>query len=313
MSFEQLMQHAEEIRQKAIDEEVETLEQEIRNDGTPNVGSLLAERRRQIEQAYADVPDLFEPFTEMPDPSSFDGMIAQLAAALHKLSSGEGHESPLDGAIYPANVALAGLPGVTSYIEDWTGAAAMEFKTNFVDPFSAIVQNQFLLTSVLKVALEAEQAIWAAARNDIDKIAHDALAALDSDGCGPSGWTMTFTVVAAIVATTAAPVGAVSVVAGTALTAVGSAVSIVGAVPRDTAPSIQFSAGSPSSVISQMREAISMLIQEIHVQESEVANAMSGNLGLVSGNRGSYVSPRPALAGADGGDITGPDYMGYSS
>ena len=70
MSFEQLMQHAHDIQQKAI------MMAKADADG-PSLGGFIgldrdksplqrASVHRRIEESFADVPSIFEPFAEMP-------------------------------------------------------------------------------------------------------------------------------------------------------------------------------------------------------------------------------------------------------
>ncbi|MGX7669175.1 hypothetical protein [Plantactinospora sp. DSM 117369] len=177
MSFGQLMEHAHEIKFKAWTE-------------SPYVDQ---------EAYYGHVPGLYQPFAEMPDPSAFDPMIEQLAVALNRLARGDSPKDPINGTPCFANPTLDELSATDPWLARWTGEAAAAFKTNFVDPFPSVVANQFILTSMLKSALEAERELWVNARADIDKIAHDTIAALEQvDECSTSEWTMTFTVTAAV-------------------------------------------------------------------------------------------------------------------
>ncbi|HEX6075563.1 MAG TPA: hypothetical protein VFZ32_09915 [Micromonosporaceae bacterium] len=305
MTFESLMDHAFEIQKKAVQEAILDL------GGRRHSLSTMSDEQRAIGAQFADIPALYRPFSEAPDPTSFDGAISELRRALHVISSGQQNQDPINGGIYPANPVLDKLSGSESYLEDWTGAAAMEFKANVIDPFPSVVRNQFIMVAVLKCALEAEKEIWIKARNDIDKVAHDTLTALERmDDCGKNEWTMAFTVVASVAAVAAVPVtGGASL----AITAVGAASEVAAAAVPDDPPSIRFSGETPGAVISQMREAISKLKAEIDGQEAKIAGAVSGACELVSGNRDLFVSKQPKLAGATPANIRGPAYLGYSS
>lgn len=313
MSFEQLMAHAREIQRRAIEEEIKIFRQEAaKQEGSTgaSVEVVVQQIRPEIEKRYSDVPSLFQPFADMPEPQAFDGLINELGQALNKLSSGETPKDPINGTIYPANPVLNELSGAESYIENWTGQAAQQFKSEFIDPFPSIVSNQFIVATVLKAALEAEKEIWVTARNDIDKIAHDVLEALDRmHDCGKNEWTMTFTVIASVAAIAAVPVtGGASL----AITAVGAASQVVAAAAPEDPPKIQFSGETPGPIISQMREAIKKEIELIGQAEQKIADAMKGAGSVVSGNMSLFVAKEPALAGADTSNITSPEYMGYS-
>lgn len=305
MTFESLMDHAFDIQKKAVQEAILDL------GGRSHSLSTMSDEQNAIEAQFADIPALYRPFSEAPDPTSFDGAISELRRALRVISSGQQNNDPINGNIYPANPVLDKLSGSESYIEDWTGAAAMEFKANFVDPFPSVVRNQFIMVAVLKCALEAEKEIWTKARNDIDRVAHDTLTALERmDDCGKNEWTMAFTVVASVAAVAAVPVtGGASL----AIAAVGAASEVAAAAVPDDPPSIRFSGETPAAVISQMREAISKLKAEIDGQEAKIAVAVSGACELVSGNRDLFVPKQPKLAGATPANIRGPAYLGYSN
>jgi hypothetical protein len=301
LSYEQLMQHAHDIQQKAISKAIEDL------GGRKNSRSYMAEMRPKIEQEFADIPDRFQPFAEMPTPTSFDSAINEMAAVLTKLCSGQQNKDPIDGDLILASPVLDKMSGSESYIENWSGRAAMDFKSKFIDPFPSIVRNQFTMAAVLKAAMEANKAMWAKTRNDIDQIAHKTLEALDHmDDCGSNQWNITFTVVASIAA-----VGAVAFPpAELALTVVGAAASVAGAAAPDDPPSNSFSGESAEAVISSMRDAITKLTQEIGNVEHKISGALDNVHRVLTGNRSLFVSPRPALADATPGDIKSPAYMG---
>lgn len=309
MSFENLMAEAAEIQRSAIQHQVGT--------GLAQAGRAAPYEEKYLTQKaesdFADIPGLFEPFSMMPDPAGYSGMINGLADAMHVLSAGQDTKDEIDGPVYPANPVMDKLTGSESYLENWTGKAAEDFKRNFIDPFPAVVSNQFLITSVLKGAIEAHQEMWRRARTDIDKIATDTIAALDHmDDCGSNDWSMAFTVLGAVVAVAAAPVtDGTSLIA---LAAVGSAASIAStAAGSGSTPTRRFSGESAGAVISQMRQAISMLADDINTEEQKITRAMKDTHSIVQMSRSAFVSKRPLLAGADAKDITGDGFMGYAT
>lgn len=309
MSFENLMAEAAEIRKSAIGHQV--------SNALATAGRAAPYSEKQItakaHSDFADIPGLYEPFSLMPDPASYEPMIHDLEGAMRMLSSGQGNSDPIDGPIYPANPTLDRLSGTESYIANWTGRAAEDFKRNFVVPFPAVVRNQFLLSAVLKAALEAHQEMWKRARSDIDSIATATISALDHmDDCGSNDWSLAFTVLGAVVAIAAVPVtdGASLF----ALAAVGSAASVASAVaPGGDDTKRRFSGESAGAVIAQMRTAITMLADDIASQEAKIAKAMNQTYGTVTGGRTSFVSNRPLLAGVDVANVKGDQGIGYAS
>lgn len=305
MSFDELMQHAQEIRQKAVQKTME-----LYKTGLPKQDTQRADayRRSQVERAFADIPDLFVPFREMPEPTAFGWMIDQLDQALLMLSRGAPEvKDSISGGTYKANTELDKLGGTESYIEKWSGPAAREFKETYIDPFDSMVHNQFLITAVLKGALEAEREIWARAQRDIDQIAHDVTAALDAlDECGPNRWSTAFTVVGAVISVPAAGLSGASAVAL-------SAVAAAATVAAEEAPppvEIRFHGETPEAIVSEMREAITKLIEYIHDRESAVSNALHRTYQIFANSRKDYVAHRPALANATEQNIK--FYMGYA-
>jgi hypothetical protein len=171
MTFDQLMEHANEIQSKATKHALDNHEQD------PEYA------RNGVDGYFAAIPDLFKPFSELPDPGRYQPLIDDLKVVLHGLSNGDDNGDPIDAKdVYPANPTLTKMTTAGDYLEDWTGRAAMLFKQKFLDTFPAVCRNQFILVAVLKSALEAHQAMWASARKDIDDVAHNTSDALDNTG-----------------------------------------------------------------------------------------------------------------------------------
>ncbi|MGH3389975.1 MAG: hypothetical protein ACRDOO_13985 [Actinomadura sp.] len=307
MSYEQLMQHAEEIRLKAIAKALDR----FGDQHDPRTGTIRAQKRPALERAFADIPAIFQPWADMPAPASFDPMIDEMNDALRVISPGQDPKDPVSGVGYTASPVLTKINGAVSYVEDWTGQAAMEFKAGFLDPFPAIVRNQFIVAAVLKGALDAYKGLWVNARSDIDQIAHKVIVALDgvNDRCDKNEWSITFTVVAAVASIAAVPLSGGALYA---VTAVGAGSSMAAGAPPKDAPTNEFSGESPEAVISSMGHGISKLAQEIGNAERTIANALQKTQGVLSADRKSFVSRRPALAGATPRNIRSSKYMGYT-
>jgi hypothetical protein len=309
MSFDNLMAEAAEIQQSAIQHQVAHGVAEAGRAG----GYAAKYLTEQAQKDFADIPSLFEPFTMMPDPGAYKPMVGDVASAMRILSTGLGNKDPIDGIPFPANPVMDQLSGSETYIDNWTGRAAEDFKRNFIDPFPAVLSNQFLLASVLKGALEAHAAIWQKARNDIDKIATDTIAALDHmDDCGSNDWSMFFTVVGAVVSIAAVPVTDGASLYG--LAAVGAAASVASsAAGGGGGAERRFSGESSAAVISQMKQAINMLVDDINTEEQKITKAMHSSYATVQAGRSEFVSNKPLLAGATAKNITGDGFMGYAT
>ncbi len=322
MSYENLMNDAYTIQQEAIKE---TLAEYIaRQDDSINL-HLLEQAIRDIEAEFADIPDLFSPFTSIPDPESYTPLIDALNNALAKLSPGYLTDSPFSSAPIRANHELDLMSGAASYLEDWTGRAAMTFKTTYIDPFPSYVENLFIVTAILKSALEAHRALWESVRTDIRNIAKSTLAALDAlNDCDTNDWTVTLNVTASILSLISIPLalGGVTAPAAIAFEFVAAALNTTGTIleyynneeeaERPEQTELRYSGETARVIINGMRDAIAQLHNYIQEKEDEISRAMLRNLGVLINNRDSFIAARPALADATPENITSPEFMGYS-
>lgn len=264
----------------------------------------------ELSAKYDDIPELYSPYTWLPDPATFDAAVTGLEDVQRRLSSGSGDANdPATGTVIPANTVLDGMDTSADYLARWTGIAAMTFKENFVDTFESITTNQFLAASYVKGAVQAEQSLWKIARDNIDKIATDTLHALDHmDACGKNQWSMAFTVAGAVVAIAAIPfTGGASTLA---FTAVGGALAVGGAAVGSTPdpPELPMSGESPEAVCNAMREAIRKLGVEITAAETKVYDSMADLNNVLALNKELFVAPRPDLADTDPHNVR--DHMG---
>jgi hypothetical protein len=317
MGFDNLMGKAEDIRKKAIEEATLDL------GGRRHSRSYMSTKGPEIESMFADVPGLYEPFTRTPHPDSFNVPIDELKVALARLSLGEGGSvDPIstNGRQYPASLALEKVKGAADDVFGWSGAAAQEFKTGYLDPFPAVVKNQFLLVSTLKAALEAEQAMWTEVRKNIWDIADQTYIRLEHmDDCGKNEWQMAFTVVSSICAVAAVPLtgGGSLAVAGLAVTAVGATAQVVAAVEIKEPPKTTIEGESADAVVRSMREAIKKQIQYINETEERIKQRLSTTNDSVyqtqrdwNPNRHFFFTRRPALADSNARNIR--NDMGYT-
>lgn len=288
------MQHAQDIRDKAVDK--------VAKDAPPDD---MGASRSAAESRFADIPDLFQPYTEIPTPGSFDRLITSMDKAINKLSTGESADDPIKHRSYLANTNLSKVPGISDTIHDWSGEAAREFNENFVSRFIMTATNQFVVARILGSALETEKDLWARAQHDIDQIAHHTLNLLDSmDDCGKNEWKTGLTVA-----------GALASLLGAAVTGGASAPFTVAAVGATiTSTSLSISGESPDAVIASMHQAVSQLTREITHVEGRIAKTVNDTLKLIHGSRkADIVAKRPALANATYGNVKSRRYMGYAS
>ncbi|MDQ3577850.1 MAG: hypothetical protein M3443_09675 [Actinomycetota bacterium] len=305
MSFEQLTEHASDIQFKATKHALDHREQEA------------VYGRNGVSGYYSDIHGLFKPFSGMPDPARYQPLIEDFRIALRGLSNGADNQDPINNRdIYPANPTLAEMTTASDYLEDWTGKAAMLFKQKFLDPFPPICRNQFILTSVLKSALEAHQAMWASARVDIDKIAHTTIDAFDNaGGCSKNSWNVTFTVFSSVAAIGAAALAAVPTLGASvpvAITAVGAAAQVAATSPPEGLGEMPASGETALQITDVMKAAIREVTAQVSKVEAKISQALASMTDLVSGSNGLFVAARPLLASVPPGGITGQEGLGTS-
>jgi hypothetical protein len=304
MSFEQLMEHASEIKFLATKHALDNNEAE-------------AEYARNGVDGYYQqlVEPLFKPYSQIPDPAKYQPMIDDLSAVMHDLSSGRTNEDPIDKDPYLANPTLDKMHTASDYLEDWTGQAAMLFKQKFLDPFPSIATNQFIVTSILKAALEAHQAVWVSTRNDIDKIAHATMDAFDNNCCDTNTWNVSFTVLSSIGAVGAAILTVVTdgAAAPLALQVIGAAAQVGATLPPDSLSDPPKGGGESALQITHtMGAAIDQLTKVVQKAESEITNHIQAITTLVNQSNRYFIAARPALATTPQGEITGRSGLGDS-
>jgi hypothetical protein len=300
MSYEQLIPHAMAIQRKAIEEYLKEKRlgpyDRTGNPRTPQEREdLLRSAQRKAEQALPDVSGLFQPFTEMPDPGSFDRLIAGADQAAATISTGLATPDPVSGRQYTKPLALDEVQDARTVTERWHGPAANEFRENFLTHFESRLHNQFLIALVIRGALAAEQNLWANARVDIDKVAHGTMDALDAlEGCTKDEWTMNFTVGASVASVFAAVLGATT--GGIALAVIGAASQVVAAAAPEDPPKTEYSAKTVQGVMDNMSEAIQCIYTLISAEEQKIAKALTAARQVMRESPALFIAPRPLLA-----------------
>ncbi|MEU8630750.1 hypothetical protein AB0C38_01180 [Amycolatopsis sp. NPDC048633] len=303
MSFDQLMEHARDITDKAVDLTAKEIAQKKATQSGANPD------RNAIRQSYAFIEGMFEPFSRLPDPVRYDPLIADVNAAMAKLNTGSVRTTELSNDVSLTNPHLDKMTTDGGYLQGWTGDAAMAFKANFVDTFKSIAGNQFTVLSILKGVLQAHRAMWLKARDDIDKIAENTKNALDNaGGCGKNQWSFDFSVLSAVGA-----VGGVVVAVATGGVVPLAAIGALASVGSAGVAGLTAAGDSAEKIVNSMKQAIDELTR--HVQEVEtqqIAEKVRALTEAVQGNKDKLVSARPNLAGMNDRDLVGDSGMGKS-
>jgi hypothetical protein len=317
--FEELMPVAREIRDTAttmyVEREVLLAKERHQSGGTSGLpygveSQIREEATRRAGELFGDIPDRFLLFVDAPDPAGFDTTIQSLTRVQSRLATTQQHQDPLGQQLFaPADV-FSRIDTTAGFLSTWSGLAAHEFKADYLDRMKYHTSGQFNLAAVLVGATQAERAIWQAARSDVRVIAAEGLAALEQLGdCTQAEWTISFTVVASVVAVAAAAfTGGASV----ALAAVAGAAQVAATVPLDEPVPTDFSGDSPEEVVQEIRRGVDALIGSIHEAEEKIATALRADASLVNAHWAQFVAGSPSLADATELNVRSDDYMGFA-
>lgn len=298
---------AQQIQQAAISRAYNNHEAYSTNTYTRPANTLLPpyDSAGGVEAYYADIPARYQPWSQLPDPTLFDPVVADLLQAMGLLRVDASFTNPVDPgddlglARQEFQALMDGDP-----MPDWTGDAAIEFKDNVLTHLKADTENQAVLIAVLKSAAEAQRKIWQQARADITTIGTQTLNALSNTGCSQNGWVMTFTVLAAVAAIAAVPLsgGTSAVFAITAIGAVGSiAAAAVPMVPSGS-DTQTYSGTTAATIVSAMEQAMTDHNNRINQALGSVSSALNSALSTLLDNRyQAFESARPKLADSNTG------------
>jgi hypothetical protein len=302
MSYDQLMEHAWTIKQKASNRAI------IKKENDPAFAA-----HGGPEGYFADIPDRYRAYAGFPDPAGFDGPIAHLQKVMNDLSPGQNTSDPVNKKdIYPANVQFSKITTAGGYMLGWSGDAASAFKEHFLDPFPFVLYNQFILVSMLKSSLHATQALWVSTRKDLDGIAEATIAALDNDPCcDPNKWSFDFTILSAV-----ATIGGVAVTAVTdglaaplVFAAVDAAASVAAAQPPKSSDDT-VTGNTAIQIVNLMWDGLRKVCEQFHQVEKLIADTIHTLETEVIGRRDLFVSARPAMADATAANVTSGAYLG---
>lgn len=294
MGFEQqIMQYAQQIQTAAIGRA-----HDEHSPGRHNV-PVQEEYPDGIEQYYADIPSQFTPFSELPDPAAYDSMVDSLRQALGLLRVNADTNDPIDpnDQLAVAQPAFATLAGAGNVMSSWDGAAAVAFKNNFLSPFPVFTQNQFLLIAILKASIEAQQKLWAGARNDITTIAQTTLDALDNVSCTQNAWVITFTMLSSIASIVGVPLEGAAAVTFAIVGAVASMAATATPMVDPGTDRQQFSGENAKQITNAMDSAMMALYEKISAGQEKMNDALIAAIDFVHVNRSAHFeAPRPLVA-----------------
>lgn len=337
-AYSELVSAAEKLAERAAELQLELdaaeAADDARTDGDSREGRryrYIQEHRAKVEAEFADLPELFQPLSEMPDPADFKSAAAGLVPALQRLAGPSGHADFTDAASkYGPHAAYERYTKDDTGM-DWTGDGAIAFRTNFLAPLERVVWNQFDMVATLRGALLAEEALWMHGRDDACQLIGDANATIDAllekNGNPVPG---VLAIIGVVVGVVAIPfTGGTS--AALAWAAVGATISVAGTlsglpVKEDPTP---LSGNDPREVIASLRARVADLKTNLTNIEEFVterlyaaASTIQGHSSVLDGHdryqdipglKEEFELPRPVLADATRDEVTDGHHMGDPS
>jgi hypothetical protein len=167
-----------EIRVTYPDARVETLAGNPAPESEPSVDAASV-----YAKWHDEIPQNFERFNDVPEPSAFDADIQTLAEVANSLDvrgatiTGEGAGS----RIHVGNMDLRGMIiDILGELDDYHGEAFDTLHDQYLWRLEEVIGGQRLLVAILGVLVVGEKQTWAAAREDLLTIADNARKAFDT-------------------------------------------------------------------------------------------------------------------------------------
>lgn len=274
-------------------------------------GNQITPEQRQEMAQWPQIPYLFEPFAQLPDPDAgvLANMLTDLRSAMAELSDGQilpaGKEDKHGETVNP--VGDFSHMNVNTDFTGWTGSAAQNFVSNFINPFPVKVQSQFVAVYVLASAIKGYQAVWRNARADAMKIADKTLEALEHHCHFGGGAAMTLTVISAVAAVGTALVEGPVVPAVLVLEVVSAAGGVGGAAAGagGDKQELDLSGGDAFSIVPKLRAALDKLRVAINQKQDDVYGVISKDFNNLQANTDKLIPAKPELATATKSNVKG--------
>ncbi|MFD0559574.1 hypothetical protein FB566_0219 [Stackebrandtia endophytica] len=285
------MAFADDLRTKAERIEELALEKLIEENET---NATVPEWVSEKEGALSYITGRFMWFAER-DPADFDSVLDELVGARDLLTS----EVP------------GGMDAVNTQVSSWYGTAADNFEENYLNGFQPRLANQVGVVEELIAAASILRDMVERSHENILGVADGTIAKLeeyDPDAGNGVNWSMTLTVVGALLSVAAAPFSG-----GTSL-ALAFAGGVAGVASQSVPEEAQVAGSSVAEILGSMHGAIQNVQEAMAAVEEDVATELEEDVEMVSAqvaaayDKGSsqLVSPRPVLADQQSG--TYPDF-----
>lgn len=236
---------------------------------------------KRLEEKYRWIPDLFEPYTRLPDPAGFDPLIASMEQVMRSL----GMPNVRGGELELGGTGIGLIGQASTEISEWVGDAAGSF-TLFASHYQGIARNQVALADVLRRAMKANKRIFERTRTDIYDVAAKTEVALKGSGTfGGADLEATLSIISAVaglasaVATGGATLPLAFAVAG-AGTGVGAA--IAGHEDDKKKKGLHIGGHTVDTVLESMVNATSDVRAAIDEEERKIVRILRDNHDVVA-------------------------------
>lgn len=279
-------------------------------------GGGSAQTYEAAEDYMAGVENIYDDFLSMPKPEDFSQPCKDIASAMGKLATEGRTEDPITGDAslggHNTNLTLVGSSG--DLFNSWTGDAADAYKTNYADKFVPTASSQYAAMSVALHAINAEAAVWAGMRDDLDKLSSKAIELMKSaGGKGGAEWAATLSIAAAVV--TIPVTGGASAIAIPAVAA-GLTVAATGislASTAGTKEELGLDAGSSDKVIESLGTALGKLKTHAIDAETTIWETMNKATSEIDSGGSTYCLPQPSIVEAPQHPVDDPTMAGQDA
>ncbi|KRF16565.1 hypothetical protein ASG90_09795 [Nocardioides sp. Soil797] len=229
---------------------------------------------------------------ELPKPSDFETLYAQLDKGAAHLAGGGGNSS---GSNTAGDVDLAAtVSTIESELAPYAGATVDAFQKNYVARLAPTFANQSICGSVLAIAAKTEADVWTKANESIVSIATESVTAFDESVHGDGGGDVALTVVgilAAAAGLVVPPAAAASIAVGsTVLGIIKDAKSLIPEQKKTTS----LAGSSPDAVYENLVSAIDDLSLNISQEETHTGNMLwQTYTTMIGAERSNYDLSRP--------------------
>lgn len=262
----------------------------------------LSDPTAYIEQdLYANyynwVPDSFHPFQDLPEPETSQHMAAKFETICGPMDAGNNISGGNLG-----DAALGHVEDIKDNLISWNGHAAENFRDNFVNDLSTLIDEHAGIGRFLGATVKANEGLLRSARLDVKTIASNAVTAIEASAdSGSDDVILALTVIAAA-ATIAAGIATIPVF-GTGIPVMAAGCTILAGVAAAATPmvaenasdtSIPLDADTVDGVLENMVNALDNVDSKITTAENEMNGRLVDVIDQISADLNGFIPRRPA-------------------